>query len=100
MIFASSPYINADHILRTYNTKESNSPDKIELKESLPALIKFCILYLPESNITTNLDIIWKWSANLTASLCFALQSPRFIGSLSAFSKRATILQWFPKKLT
>ena len=35
----------------------------------------------------------------LCASLCFALQSPRFIATDQAFSKRSTILQWFPEKL-
>ncbi|SUT88013.1 O-linked N-acetylglucosaminetransferase [Actinobacillus ureae] len=29
----------------------------------------------------------------------FALQSPRFIGTPAAFSKRGAILQWFPARL-
>ncbi|MEG9530759.1 UDP-glucose:protein N-beta-glucosyltransferase [Mannheimia indoligenes] len=100
LIFASSPYVNADHILRTYNkNKESTAQNIVELDATLQALIKFCILYLPESNIVLNLDTIWEASADLTASLCFALQSPRFIGTSSAFAKRSAILQWFPEKL-
>ncbi|MEN2829352.1 UDP-glucose:protein N-beta-glucosyltransferase [Mannheimia haemolytica] len=100
LIFASSPYVNADHILRTYNrNKESANPNTVDLDATLQALIKFCILYLPESNILLNLDAAWNASSDLTASLCFALQSPRFIGTSSAFAKRAAILQWFPEKL-
>ncbi|HGO5823019.1 TPA: adhesin [Mannheimia haemolytica] len=100
LIFASSPYVNADHILRTYNqNKASTDPNAVDLAPTLQALMKFCILYLPESNITLNLDTAWNFSADLTASLCFALQSPRFIGTASAFKKRAAILQWFPEKL-
>lgn len=100
LIFASSPYVNADHILRTYNkNKESTDYNMVELDATIQAFIKFCILYFPESNIVLNLDTAWEASSDLTASLCFALQSPRFIGTSSAFSKRSAILQWFPEKL-
>lgn len=100
LIFASSPYVNADHILQSYNRNEAReSIQDIFLSPTKAALIKFCILYLPESNITLNLDALWNSDPALCASLCFALQSPRFIGTPSAFSKRGTILQWFPEKL-
>lgn len=100
LIFASSPYINADHILRTYNkAKAPQDPNNIELAPTKSALMKFCILYLPESNINLNLDTIWNINPEICASLCFALQSPRFIGTPAAFGKRGAILQWFPEKL-
>ncbi|PJG82338.1 UDP-glucose:protein N-beta-glucosyltransferase [Caviibacterium pharyngocola] len=100
LIFATSPYINADHILRTYNRNPDNaSLTDIQIEPTKAALIKFCILYLPESNVDLNLDAIWNIDPEICASLCFALQSPRFIGTPAAFNKRATILQWFPEKL-
>lgn len=100
MIFASSPFVNADHVLQVYN----RNPDKTNLSDfhldnTKSSLIKFCILYLPESNINVNLDALWNLDPELCASLCFALQSPRFIATDQAFSKRGTILQWFPEKL-
>ena len=100
MIFASSPFVNADHVLQAYN----RNPDKTNLSDfhldnTKSSLIKFCILYLPESNINVNLDALWNLDPELCASLCFALQSPRFIATDQAFSKRGTILQWFPEKL-
>ena len=100
MIFASSPFVNADHVLQTYN----RNPDKTNLSDfhldnARSSLIKFCILYLPESNINVNLDALWNLDPELCASLCFALQSPRFIGTDQSFSKRGTLLQWFPEKL-
>ena len=100
MIFASSPFVNADHVLQTYN----RNPDKTNLSDfhldnARSSLIKFCILYLPESNINVNLDALWNLDPELCASLCFALQSPRFIGTEQSFSKRGTLLQWFPEKL-
>ncbi len=101
MLFASSPFVNADHILRTYNrAKDKTDPNNIELEATKNAFIKFCILYLPESNITLNLDAMWNLDPELCASLCFALQSPRFIGTPHSFSKRAAILQWFPEKIS
>ena len=100
MIFASSPFVNADHVLQTYN----RNPDKTNLSDfhldnARSSLIKFCIFYLPESNVNVNLDALWNLDPELCASLCFALQSPRFIGTDQAFSKRGTLLQWFPEKL-
>lgn len=100
MIFASSPFVNADHILQTYNRHPNpDTPFDIHLDSTKSALIKFCILYLPESNVNLNLEALWSLDPELCASLCFALQSPRFIATTQAFSKRGTLLQWFPEKL-
>jgi len=100
VIFAASPYVNADHILATLNQNEDpyNFAD-FRLSDSKEALIKFCILYLPESNINLNLDALWNLDRDFCAALAFALQSPRFVGTTQAFSKRGTLLQWFPEKL-
>jgi len=100
MIFATSPYINADHVLQVYNLNAANNnPSDVQLDGSKESLVKFCILYLPESNLNLNLDALWAINPEICASLCFALQSPRFIGTPAAFSKRAAVLQWFPEKL-
>lgn len=100
LIFASSPFINADHILQTYNTKADRESNlDIHIESSLSALFKFCLLYFPESNVNLSLDTLWKVQPEVCASLMFALQSPRFLGTSTAFNKRAAILQWFPEKL-
>lgn len=99
LIFASSPYVNADHILDVYNKSATKSKTDIQLDADHNSLAKFCIFYLPESNYSLSLDSLWALDKVLCASLCFALQSPRFIGTPAAFSKRAAILQWFPAKL-
>ncbi|MGX2955916.1 UDP-glucose:protein N-beta-glucosyltransferase [Ursidibacter arcticus] len=100
LIFATSPYVNADHILQSYNCNPNKEdPLDIHIASTEAAVIKFCILYLPESNVSLNLDSLWGLSPELCASLCFALQSPRFIGTSSSFAKRNAILQWFPDKL-
>lgn len=100
LIFATSPYLNADHVLQTYNIKpERQNPNEIFIEPTANALNKFAVMYLPESNVLLNLDGMWALNPSLCASLCFALQSPRFIGTEQAFSKRAAILQWLPPKL-
>lgn len=102
LIFASSPYINADHILKTYDANPNPNPERpleIHLSNNLEAVKRFCILYTMESNVPLNLDVLWNLNPSLCASLCFALQSPRFIGTDAAFNKRAAILKWFPEKL-
>lgn len=98
-IFASSPYVNADHILQTYNLEPNKSVTDVQVEPTMRSLVKFCICYFLESNLTLNLDKLWEISPKLCASLCFALQSPRFIGTTTAFHKRGAILQWFPEKL-
>ncbi|WP_424409422.1 UDP-glucose:protein N-beta-glucosyltransferase [Pasteurella sp. PK-2025] len=100
LIFASSPFINADHILQTYNTKpDRDSLLDIHISSDESALFKFCLLYFPESNVNLSLDTLWEVQPKVCAALMFALQSPRFLGTRSAFNKRSAILQWFPEKL-
>lgn len=100
LLFASSPYVNADHILQTYNRNlERENPNEVFLENTKNALYKFCILYFPDSRIALNFDTIWAIDQKLCASLCIALQSPRFIATEPAFEKRSKILQWFPEKL-
>ena len=69
-IFASSPYVNADHILRTYNINPDPKGD-MHLNTDFSSFAKFCILYLSESNININLDALWEINKELCASLCF-----------------------------
>lgn len=100
VIFASSPYVNADHILRSYNVKaDVTDPNDVHIESSQKSVIKFCLLYFLDSNVLLNIDNIWTFSPDIAASLCIALLSPRFVGSTEGFSKRHALLQWFPKKL-
>lgn len=71
LIFASSPFVNADHILQTYN-REPNRKNNLEihLDSTKAALIKFCILYLPESNVNLNLDAMWEVSPVASQKNC------------------------------
>lgn len=101
LIFAATPYLNADHILLSYN-RHPNPTDPYrdyELENNPSMWIKFAILYFPESNIDINFEALYQLAPKLAVSLAFALQSPRFIGTPRGFSKRANILQWLPQRL-
>lgn len=95
VLFASSPFKNADHILRSI--KISADTDLFEV--STENLYKFGILFFPLSEITLNLDGVWEIDPEFTASLCLALLSPRFLGEETAHAKREVILPWLTKKL-
>ncbi|HHF6483246.1 TPA: adhesin, partial [Haemophilus influenzae] len=73
LIFASSPYVNADHILNKYNINP-DSEGGFHLATDNSSIAKFCIFYLPESNVNMSLDALWAGNQQLCASLCFALQ--------------------------
>ncbi len=100
MIFASSPYVNTDHILKAYAQNHSGDKQgKISITGDRNACAKFFILLIPESNLKPNLDEVWRNDPALCASLCFAWLSPKFMGTPAAFNKRKHLLQWFPKHL-
>lgn len=100
IIFASSPYVNADHILYSYNINGSSArPSNIHIEKSKRSFIKFNILYLAESNIVYDLENAWDVHRESSVGLCFGLQSARFIGTPQAFSKRGATLPWLASKL-
>ena len=97
-LFAASPFQNADHIMRALNQGEGKD-DLSHLKIQQSDLLKFCLLYSPESEVALDLDALWAQDKNLAASLCLALLSPRFLGSPAAHGKREKILPWLTSRL-
>lgn len=94
-LFAASSFRNADHLLRAIN--QAKNPEHFEFATN--ELHKFCMLYLPDSEIPINLDGLWAVNKKLAVSLCMALLSPRFLGTEAAHAKREVILEWLPAKL-
>ena len=96
-IFGSTPFINADHVVRALNLAGKGNLNHLEVTpQDLP---KFCLLYLPESEIVLEIDALWDANKYLAASLGMALLSPRFLGSPQAHDKRETLLPWLTEKL-
>jgi hypothetical protein len=96
-IFGSTAFINADHIVRALNL--AGKGDLSHLEVSSKDLPKFCLLYLPDSEITLEIDTLWDANKYLAASLGMALLSPRFLGSPQAHDKREVLLPWLTEKL-
>jgi hypothetical protein len=94
-LFAASPLGNADHVLRALNTRKEDGP--LELTHE--GLVKFCMLFTPDSQIPIDLDALWQYDKRLTVALCFVLLSPRFLGTTTAHAKRETLLAWLPQRL-
>jgi len=95
-LFAASPFVNCDHILKSLNFLGPGAP---EFHVSEQDLVKFCILYSPESEIPLDAELLWRQNKKLAAALFTALLSPRFLGSPAAHSKREALLAWLPGHL-
>lgn len=95
-LFAASTFRNADHILRALNL---NGPGASELQIRREHMLKFCILYTPNSEIPLDMDAMWAIDRNLAASLACALLSPRFLGTPAAHHKREVLLPWLAARL-
>lgn len=96
-IFGSTDFINADHVVRALNTAGKGNLNQLEvLPRDLP---KFCLLYVPESEIVLEIDALYKINKNLAVSLGLSLLSPRFLGSAQAHGKREALLPWLTEKL-
>ena len=96
-LFGASPFRNADHIILSMNQDQSGNIKNLRINEA--EIMKFCLLYTPESEVELDLDLIWNYNKVLAAGLCLVLMSPRFIGSAAAHAKREVILPWFTEKL-
>lgn len=96
-IFGSTDFVNADHVVRALNL--AGKGDLRHLEVTPLDLPKFCLLYLPESEIVLEIDALWDANKYLAVSLGMALLSPRFLGSPQAHDKRETLLPWLTEKL-
>lgn len=99
-LFAATHFRNADHVMRALNVKDGDSQsDLTQLQISEADLLKFCLLYSPESEVPLDLDALWAADKVMAAGLCLVLLSPRFLGSPAAHSKREQILPWLTDRL-
>ena len=96
-LFAASPLRNADHIVRSWNPRGLGESGQVEIANR--DLIKFCVLYSPESEIPIDLSALWAHDKVLAASLCLALLSPRLLATPVAHEKRERILPWLTARL-
>lgn len=96
VLFAVSPFRNADHIIRSFN---QHGPFSTPLQVDNRNLAKFCLLYSLESEIDIDFDAFWQSNRLLAANLYLVLMSSRFISSPEAHAKREALLRWLPDRL-
>jgi len=97
-LFAATPFHTADHVIRTLDVTNSNT-DLKSLEIAKENLLKFCLLFTPDSEVHLELNALWEADKVLAAGLSLVLISPRFLGSPIAHSKREEILPWLAARL-
>lgn len=95
-LFSASPFRNADHVIRALKNEKEIDSDLVFDEESI---LKFCVLYSAESELSIDLNKLWDYNNELAASLSLVLMSPRFLGSPAAHGKREVLLEWLPDRL-
>lgn len=96
VIFGATPLRNADHVIRALS---GTATDGVHLNLDHPALLKLCVLYTLESQLSLNCDELWFRSPRVCAALLMALLSPRLTISPVAHAKRELVLGWLPTHL-
>ncbi|QHB33642.1 glycosyltransferase [Yersinia canariae] len=97
LIFAASPFNHADHVITNLNQAGEGCAHPLRFGRS--NFLKFCVMYLPESGIPLQPDILWKFNPHAAAALFLALLSPRILPSAAGHAKREQLLEWLPEKL-
>jgi hypothetical protein len=77
-LFAATPFHTADHVIRTLNINKGAS-DLNSLEIAREDLLKFCLLFTPDSEVHLELNALWEANKQLAASLSLVLISPRFV---------------------
>lgn len=97
LIFASSPFGHADHVITNLN--QAGEGCAHPLRFEFNSFLKFCLMYLPESDIPLQPDLLWQFNPQAAAALFLALLSPRILPSAAGHAKRELLLAWLPEKL-
>ncbi|MGE4801991.1 glycosyltransferase [Yersinia hibernica] len=97
LIFAASPFYHADHVITNINQAGEGCAHPLRFERN--NFLKFCVMYLPESGIPLQPDILWRFNPHAAAALFLALLSPRILPSAAGHAKREQLLEWLPEKL-
>ncbi|HEI6850326.1 TPA: glycosyltransferase [Yersinia enterocolitica] len=97
LIFAASPFGHADHVITNLNQVGEGCAHPLHFEQN--NFLKFCVMYLPESGIPLQPDILWQFNPNAAAALFLALLSPRILPSAVGHAKRELLLRWLPERL-
>ncbi|MEY4922753.1 MAG: hypothetical protein RLY17_1470 [Pseudomonadota bacterium] len=97
LIFAASPFVHADHVITNLNQAGEGCAHPLRFEHN--NFLKFCLMYLPESTVPLQPDLLWQFNPHAAAALFLALLSPRILPSAAGHTKREMLLGWLPEKL-
>lgn len=97
LIFGASPFGTADHVIGLLNADRSETGQSFRLSPG--DLLKFSLLYSPDSHIALEPELLWAFNKRLAAGLFTALLSSRLVATRSAHAKREALLGWLPERL-
>jgi hypothetical protein len=97
MIFAASPFDNADHVIGLLANHATDGSG--ELNFSGNNLLKLTLLYGLESDIPIQPEALWIGNPAVALSIGVAMLSSRICISPRAAAKRDVLLGWLPERL-
>jgi hypothetical protein len=97
LVFAVSPFRNADHIIRNRNEAGGGLVDPLTLNAR--NIRVFCLCYFPDSDIPLQPDMLWQYDRETVVTLLFALISARALPTPVGHAKREELLAWLPRRL-
>ncbi|MFS6817604.1 cobalt ABC transporter permease [Citrobacter meridianamericanus] len=97
LVFAVSPYRNADHIIRNRNVAGAGVSKPLTINNR--NIYLFCLCYFPDSDIPLPLDVLWQYNRDVVVTLFFSLLSGRALPTPASHTKKEQLLAWLPEKM-
>lgn len=97
MIFAASPFDNADHVIGLLANHAADGSGELNFTGN--NLLKLTLLYGLESDIPIQPEALWSGNPAVALSIGVAMLSSRICISPRAAAKRDALLGWLPERL-
>lgn len=97
LIFAVSPFRNADHIIRSRNEAGGGVVDALTIGPQTMRL--FCLCYFLDSDVPLDLEALWRFDRDTLVVLCFALLSARAVPTATGHRRKEELLAWLPGRM-
>jgi hypothetical protein len=95
ILFGASAFGHADHVIHLLNKQGHASQLTFDDRD----LLKFYLLYSPDSLIPLQPEVHWRKNKTLAAAFFLAMLSSRLVLTRPAHQKRELLLEWLPPRL-
>jgi hypothetical protein len=95
-LFGASAFGHADHVIHLLNKQGHASQLTFDDRD----LLKFYLLYSPDSLIPLQPEVHWRKNKTLAAAFFLAMLSSRLVLTRPAHQKRELLLEWLPARLS